>query len=158
MVELATAFRDMARPAGINIEVIRVPPDVYWTDYGGKVPFHIGNWNFRPSIDETLMLAYHSQSQQNESKWSSPKLDHLIETARSKGDPAKRKALYQAAQALIHEEGRSVIPYFRPVLMAMRQTLQGFKPHPTGWLILVVYKSSNQPSFQKEVNLCFRYP
>ena len=47
---------------------------------------------------------------------------------------AKRKALYKAAQALISEEGAVVIPYFRPVLMAMRQTLQGFKPHPTGWL------------------------
>ncbi len=134
MIELATAFSAMARPAGVEIEVIRVPADIYWTDYSGKVPFHIGNWNFRPSIDETLMLAYHSHSQQNESKWSSPELDVLIETARSEADFDKRKALYKEAQALIMEEGAVVIPYFRPVLMAMHQTLQGFKPHPTGWL------------------------
>lgn len=134
MLELAAAFREMARPAGIDITVTRVPADIYWTDYGGQVPFHIGNWNFRPTIDETFMVAYHSRSQQNESKWSSPKLDALIDTARSEADLAKRKALYKEAQALIREEGAVVIPYFRPVLMAMRQTLQGFKPHPTGWL------------------------
>lgn len=134
MIELATAFRDMVRPVGIKIEVIRVPADIYWTEYSGKVPFHIGNWNFRPSIDETLTIAYHSSSQQNESKWSSPKLDDLIETARSEADLARRKALYKEAQALIMEEGAVVIPYFRPVLMAMRPTLQNFQPHPTGWL------------------------
>ncbi len=134
MLELATAFRDMARPAGVEIEVVRVPPDIYWTDYGGKVPFHIGNWNFRPGIDETLMIAYHSSSQQNESKWSSPKLDSLIEAGRSEADAAKRKALYTAAQTLIMTEGAVVVPYFRPVLVAMRQTLQDFEPHPTGWL------------------------
>ncbi|MCX6044252.1 MAG: ABC transporter substrate-binding protein [Chloroflexi bacterium] len=134
MVELAMAVSEMARPAGINITVVRVPADIYWTDYGGKVPFHIGNWNFRPTIDETFMIAYHSSSQQNESKWSSPKLDTLIDTARSEADLAKRKALYKEAQVLIREEGATLIPYFRPVLMAMRQVLQGFAPHPTGWL------------------------
>ena len=134
MVELATAFRDLAQPAGVEITVVRTPPDVYWTDYNGKVPFHIGNWNFRPSIDETLMIAYHSQAQQNESRWHNAKFDTLIETARGELDLAKRKMLYQQAQTLLIEEGAVIIPYFRPVLMAMRKTLQGFTPHPAGWL------------------------
>jgi peptide/nickel transport system substrate-binding protein len=134
MVELATAFRDMARPAGIEIDVVSVPADVYWTDYGGKVPFHIGNWNSRPSIDETLTLGYYSQSQQNESRWQNARLDAIIEEARAEGDFEARKALYREAQMLIMTEGAVIIPYFRPVLMATSLAVQGFEPHPSGWL------------------------
>src|SRR5262249_3532769 len=43
MVELALAVRDMARPAGVDIMVVRVPADVYWSDYWGRVPFHVGS-------------------------------------------------------------------------------------------------------------------
>lgn len=136
MLELATAFQAMAAPAGIQIQVVKVPADVYWTNYGGKVPFHIGNWNLRPSADETFMLAYHSMSSSNESKWSHPDLDGWLDAARSEADPEKRKALYAKAQQLISDEGAVIIPYFRPVLTALRSTIQGFTSHPAGWLDL----------------------
>jgi peptide/nickel transport system substrate-binding protein len=134
MLELAAAFREMARQVGVEIKVVRVPADVYWSDYGGKTPFHIGNWGFRPSIDETFMNAYHSTSKNNESKWSSPKLDELIDSARSEQDQGKRKELYVQAQQLLLEEGAVIIPYFRPVAIALRSTIQNFFLHPAGWL------------------------
>lgn len=134
MIELAVAFRDMAAPAGVDVRVVNVPSDVYWSDYGGKVPFHVGNWGFRPSIDETLTIAYHSSARNNESRWRSKELDALIEEARRTADTAQRKALYQQAQALLMEEGGVIIPYFRPILMAMQTYVQGFRPHPAAWL------------------------
>lgn len=134
MLELALAVREMVKPAGIQVQVVRVPADVYWTDYWGKVPFHIGSWGFRPSIDETFMVAYHSTSKSNESKWSTPALDELIDQARGERDEAKRKTLYQEAQKLIHDEGAVIIPYFRPVAIALRRNIQGFILHPAGWL------------------------
>jgi len=134
MLELALAVREMVKAAGIQIQVVRVPADVYWTDYSGKIPFHIGNWGFRPSIEETFMVAYHSTSKGNESKWSTPALDALIDHARAERDETKRKALYHEAQQLIAEEGAVIIPYFRPVAIALRRTLHGFILHPAGWL------------------------
>lgn len=134
MLELALAVREMVKPAGIQIQVVRVPADVYWTEYSGKIPFHIGSWGFRPSIDETFMVAYHSTSKGNESKWSSPVLDDLIDRARGEQDEANRKALYAEAQKLIAEEGAVIIPYFRPVAIALRRNVQGFILHPAGWL------------------------
>jgi len=136
MVELAQAVQEAAAPAGFEIEPIEVPADVYWESYWAKTPFHIGSWNFRPSIDETFSIAYQSQSPWNESKWSSPELDSLLDTARSEPDMDRRKALYQQAQELVMEEGAVVIPYFRPMFTAMRRHVQGFVPHPTGWLNL----------------------
>ncbi|MBX3011221.1 MAG: ABC transporter substrate-binding protein [Caldilineaceae bacterium] len=134
MVELALAFREMAKQIGITIQVVRVPADVYWSDYGGKTPFHVGNWGFRPSIDETFMVAYHSTAKSNESKWKNPKLDELIDQARGEQNAENRKAYYQQAQQLIEEEGAVIVPYFRPVAIALRQNIQGFVLHPAGWL------------------------
>ena len=132
MVELAQAVQEMVAPVGIRAHVVLVPPDIYWTDYGGKVPFHIGNWNFRPSIDETFRLAYHSTSTGNESLWSDPQLDVWIDAARAEPDMAQRKQLYAQAQALIMQDGAVAIPYFRPIVSAVRTRVQGYQPHPSG--------------------------
>lgn len=134
MVEMALAFQRMAQPAGIEIQVVRVPAQVYWSDYAGKVPFHTGNWGFRPSIDETFMAAYHSQSKGNESNWRNSALDKLIDGARGERNPMQRKDLYQQAQQLMMDEGAVIIPYFKPTLMALRRSVKGFIPHPAGWL------------------------
>lgn len=134
MLLLAESFSQMAALAGIQIRVTRVPADVYWSDYGGKVPFHVGNWNFRVSIDETFTLAHYSKSPQNESKWSTPELDALLDQARSEANQETRMALYHKAQQIVQEQGAVVIPYFRPVLMAMQRKVQGFVGHPAGWI------------------------
>ncbi len=134
MVEMAYAYRDMALPAGVAIEVITVPPDIYLTDYAGRAPFHIVNWGLRPSVDETLTVAYHSQSPANYSHWNSSQLDELIVAARSEPDPTRRAALYRTTQELIAQESYTLIPCFRPVLMAAHKSLEGFSSHPTGWL------------------------
>lgn len=134
MVEMALAFQQMAKPAGIEIQVVRAPAEVYWSDYAGKVPFHTGNWGFRPSVDETFMVAYHSQSNGNESNWRNPNLDKLIDSARGERDPVQRQGSYQQAQKLLMEEGAVIIPYFKPTLMALRRNVRGFTPHPAGWL------------------------
>lgn len=134
MVELALAFKQMAAPAGVDIDVIRTPPQVYWSDYAGRVPFHTGNWGFRPSIDETFMVAYHSLSKGNESNWRSSDLDGLIDRARGEGDQVERQNLYYQAQQLIMEQGAVIIPYFLPTTIATQANVQGLAPHPSGWL------------------------
>lgn len=134
MVELAEAYRALALPAGIEIEVVRVPPDVYLSHYAGKVPFHINHFDFSPSIDDTLTSGYHSESAHNNSHWHDSEFDHLIEAGRQEPDDQKRKDLYRRAQLRLKDHGAVIIPYFRPVLMAMRASIQGFRAHPSGWI------------------------
>ena len=134
MVEFAVAFQEMAKEAGIKIEIERVPPDNFWSETWMKVPFFTSNWNFRPSIDETLTLLYHSDAKWNEGEWRNPDFDALVEAARAERDPDKRKELYAQAQELLHEEGSVIISYFKPALMAIRNNVKGFTPHPATWL------------------------
>ncbi|MCB0110166.1 MAG: ABC transporter substrate-binding protein, partial [Caldilineaceae bacterium] len=136
MVDLAYLVQAMAAPAGFTIRPTEVPADVYWSSYWAQVPFHIGSWNFRPSIDETFMVAFHSRSTWNESRWFHADLDTLLERARSEPDNEQRKALYQQAQKLVMEEGAVIIPCFRPVLTALHNRVSGYVPHPAGWINL----------------------
>ena len=136
MTELAQAFQEMAKPAGVSIDVVLAPAQVYWSDYAGRVPFHMGNWGLRPSIDETFMVAYHSLSQGNEAHWSNATLDGLLDQARGEPDQQTRQDLYHQAQQLIMEDGAVIIPYFLPSVMAKRANVTGFTPHPSGWLDL----------------------
>jgi len=134
MVEMAQLFQTMALPAGIAIDVVTVPSGVYLTDYAGRAPLHVVGWGMRPSTDETLTTAYHSKSPTNYGHDFNPQLDRMIEDARSESEPSRRAELYRAIQELIMQESSTIIPYFRPVLMAVHNTLGGFSSHPTGWL------------------------
>lgn len=138
MRELAYAFQALARPAGIEIEVIeiKVPADIYLSEYWGRVPFYVSLSEFRPSIYETFASAYYSWSPWNETGWSSEALDKLLDDACRTNQLDRRKELYQTAQQILQEEGAVIIPYFQPIFSAMRISVQGFQPHPAGWVDL----------------------
>lgn len=138
MVKLAQVVQAMAKPAGIQIEVIevKVSGDIYFGNYWGRPPFFISIWEFRPSIYETFAIGYYSQSAWNETGLVIPKLDQVLDEARGALDPERRKTLYKEAQQLMIEEGAVIIPYFQPVLTALRKRVQGFMPHPAGWVDL----------------------
>lgn len=136
MVELAEYFSAMAQPAGIEIRVVQVPADVYWSDYNGKVPFHIGSWNSSSSLDEAFSIAYQSISRYNESHWKNADFDAVVETARVEADFEKRKALYQEAQKILMEDGAVIIPFFRSRLVALQNTIHNYVVHPSGWVEL----------------------
>lgn len=138
MVQLAYAVQAMAKPAGIVIDVIeaKVPSEIYFSDYWGVVPFYVSAWEFRPSIYETFAIAYRSDADWNETGWSSPALDQILSEAQQEADQEQRRALYGKAAQLLMDEGAVVIPYFQPVLTAVRANVQGFIPHPAGWVDL----------------------
>jgi peptide/nickel transport system substrate-binding protein len=134
MVQMAIAFQEMARPAGIDVEIQRTPTDSYWGEYWMKVPLCVSNWGLRPTADETLTIAYHSESSWNESGFQSEELDTLLETARGEPDDALRAELYAQAQQLVHDEGGSIIPYHFPFMSAMRANVQNLGPDPISTL------------------------
>jgi peptide/nickel transport system substrate-binding protein len=130
MVQVAVAFQEMARPAGINVEIQRMPTEGYWSEYWMRVPFCVSNWGLRPTADEMLTIAYHSDSPWNESNFKNPELDRLIETARGESDNEQRAELYRQAQQLLHDEGGSIIPFYFPFVSAMRAEVHNLVPDP----------------------------
>ncbi|MGF1658173.1 MAG: ABC transporter substrate-binding protein [Rubrimonas sp.] len=112
-VDLAVLYREQAAKAGIDIEVVREPIDGYWSDVWLKKPFCVVEWGARPTPDVMFSLAYRAGAPWNESRWENARFNELLLLAKPETDEGKRAAMYAEMQQLVHDDGATVIPYFR---------------------------------------------
>jgi peptide/nickel transport system substrate-binding protein len=130
--QLGVALRELAKPAGFNINVQTMPHATYLDQVWRKGAFYVGFYNMQPTADGIFSLLYTSDAAWNETKWNNPNFDRLIAEARSTADEAKRRDLYAQAQKLMQEEVPTVIPVFFDLLSAQRDYVQGWNLHPRG--------------------------
>jgi peptide/nickel transport system substrate-binding protein len=134
MVELATAFQQMAKGAGINIDIKLRDIATYWTDVDFKVPFMTSNWGGRGTINASLKPYYITDGSANETHYSNPELDKLLNLAESQSDFTKRKALYAQVQQIISDSCVTLIPYYKNAYGVVRSNIHGAVHHPlTYW-------------------------
>ncbi|MEO3388126.1 ABC transporter substrate-binding protein [Mesorhizobium sp. CAU 1741] len=126
-VSLSEVYQSKAGGAGINLQVVRRPADGYWTDTWMKRPFTVSSWLNRP-VDQTFSLIYGTGSSWNESYWSNARFDALLAEGKGTLDFEKRKEIYGELQAILHDEGPSVIPVFADFLDARSTRIKGFEP------------------------------
>jgi peptide/nickel transport system substrate-binding protein len=135
MVEFAVAFRELAAPAGLNVEIQRQPEDSYWSEVWLKEPFTTVGWNGR-NPDEALSVVYLSDADWNESRYQNPEFDDLVVRARGLADLEERKEAYGRVQQILIEDAPRPIPVFKPIFGAHRDRVGGFQAHPNNWLLL----------------------
>ncbi|NJP07785.1 MAG: ABC transporter substrate-binding protein [Chloroflexaceae bacterium] len=127
MQETAIAFQEMARQAGITIELERLPNDTYWGEYL-NYPLATSNLPYDPlSLDAALALSYHSAGAWNEPGYKNPELDELIEQVSMEADVTKRTEMYAQIQQIISDEGAWLIATYNPTFTASRTTLHDIK-------------------------------
>ncbi|TPM87433.1 ABC transporter substrate-binding protein [Mesorhizobium sp. B2-3-3] len=126
-ISLSEVYQSKAGGAGIKLKVIRRPADGYWSDTWMKKPFAVSSWLNRP-IDQTFSLIYGTGSAWNESYWSNARFDKLLSEGKATLDFDKRKEIYGELQAILHDEGPSVIPVFADFLDAKSVRIKGFEP------------------------------
>ena len=93
-VRLGVAVRDMAKAAGIRINVERVPFASYAANVAGKAQMYVDGYFARPTIDTALYPFYHSTGSWNRQLWlyKNTRVDELLDLARKTNDEGKRKA------------------------------------------------------------------
>jgi peptide/nickel transport system substrate-binding protein len=129
---MGVALREMAKPAGLRIEVQTMPHATYLDQVWKKGPFYVGFYNMQASADAIFSLLYTSNAAWNETRWNNGEFDTYVGEARGTTDEAKRRELYGKAQALMHAQVPSVIPVFFDLLAAKRSYVQGYQLHPRG--------------------------
>jgi peptide/nickel transport system substrate-binding protein len=139
--QLGVALREMAKPAGFNIDVQTMPHATYLEQVWRKGAFYVGFYTGQPTIDSVFSLLYTSTAAWNETHWNNQKFDALVQQARATGDTAQRQQLYAAAQDLMSEEVPSIIPVFFDLLRAHRDYVLNFKMHPRGLVYRLDYVS-----------------
>jgi peptide/nickel transport system substrate-binding protein len=109
------------------VKLTLAPSDGYWDDVWMKVPAAITSWSARPA-DQILNEAYRTGSAWNESYYTNPAYDQILDKARATLDFPAARALYQDAQRILFEEGGTFIPYQQNGLRVLTADVQGVKP------------------------------
>ncbi|MCY3865797.1 MAG: ABC transporter substrate-binding protein [Chloroflexi bacterium] len=128
--DLGQALAAQWEEAGIRVEIQLEDENTYWNELWDQVDLGMTGWGPRPVPQLYLDLAYHSEGGWNESHYSNPRVDELIEIGRSSRDQAERTAAYKEIQQILLDEGPVVVPYFFAQFMVLAGGVSGINLHP----------------------------
>jgi peptide/nickel transport system substrate-binding protein len=117
------------REAGFKVKRTVLPGSTFWNDWT-KYPFSATNWNMRPLGIQVITLAYKSGGAWNETAYSNPDLDKLIDQALTIADNEKRKPVMQQIEQTIQDSGIIIQPYWRNLYRHTVAGVNNFGMHP----------------------------
>ena len=137
-VRVGVAVRDMARAAGIRINIERVPFASYAANVAGKAQMYVDGYFARPTIDTAIYPFYHSSGSWNKQLWlyKDARVDQILDDARKTNDEAARKALFERFQAVVEETVPGIIAYSAAHVNGVAKKVEGFRSTPMQWLEL----------------------
>ncbi|MDT8344807.1 MAG: ABC transporter substrate-binding protein [Thermohalobaculum sp.] len=116
------------RDAGLKVKRTVIPGSTFWNDWT-KYPFSSTNWNGRPLGVQVLNLAYRTGAAWNETAWSNPEFDSLMDQALATPDADKRRELMVKIETLLRDSGIIIQPYWRKIYRAYREGVMGIDMH-----------------------------
>ena len=139
--QAAEVMQAMAAEAGfdLKIRVTEFATSVKEAEEG-RYQAYMLNWSGRPDPDGNSYIFHKTGAPQNVTGYSNPQVDALLDEARTKVDPAERKAVYEKAAEVLLAEGGIVYLYHRQWIIAHTAKLEGFKLLPDGLVRVVGLK------------------
>jgi peptide/nickel transport system substrate-binding protein len=124
---------NMWKEIGVRVQMNVLPSTLFW-DYWTVGAFLFTPWTHRPLGTMVLNLAYRTGVPWNDSHYSNPKLDALLDKADATLDVEKRKFIMKDIEELMQNEGPIVQPLWRAVFTGMSKKVKGFKMHPSSYM------------------------
>ncbi len=136
-MQLMQVVQAMAGEAGIQIELVAKEFATLLRDQsaGDYTASQIG-WSGRVDPDGNIHQFMTTGGGINDSGYSNPEVDRLLDAARTSTDLATRKANYDAARAILEEDLPIIYLYHVTWIWAMDQDIKGFTPYPDGMIRL----------------------
>ena len=103
---------EMCKPAGIDVEINIMPGGTYW-DRWMKTPFGFTSWTHRALGVQVLNLAYRSGVAWNETSYSNPEFDKLLDEAGAILDPKERSKVMRKLEMILQEDAIFIQPFWR---------------------------------------------
>jgi peptide/nickel transport system substrate-binding protein len=128
--QVGIALKEMAKPAGFDIDVQTMPHDTYLANVWRKGNFYIGYWGMQFTEDAAFTLLFTSDAAFADTAWNNKQFDVLVAQARTTLDDEQRRKLYVEAQLMMAREKPSIIPFFQDVLTASHDTVKDWVCHP----------------------------
>ena len=123
-VDAAVLYQESAKPAGIDINVVREPNDGFWSNVWGKKPWLFSYWGGYTTPDEMFTTGYAKGAAWNTYDWYDARFDQLLVAARAETDPEGRAEMYGEMQRIARDDGPTVIPLFANAVFARREEIQ----------------------------------
>lgn len=136
-LQLMQVIQSMAAEAGIRIKITSKEFATLLADQsaGDYQASQIG-WSGRVDPDGNIHQFMTTDGGINDSKFSNPEVDRLLNEARTSTDTAKRKESYDAARAILNDELPIVYLYHQTWIWALSNKVDGFTPYPDGMIRL----------------------
>jgi oligopeptide transport system substrate-binding protein len=99
-------------------------------DRGRLQMFSIGWIMDYPDPEDIIDLLFHSTSRQNNTHYSNPQFDAIVEQARTERDTTRRLQLYQDAEQILLQEMPWIPLYFGRDHYVVKPKVKGFEPQP----------------------------
>ncbi len=127
-VNIATAFQQQAKAAGINIEVEQVD-SAAWSDMkkNGGVDCSISNWYVDYSDPESMLYPM-TKTDTNSSFWHNAEFDQLLEDGIATTDSAERQEIYTKAEHIMTREDWATTPIYNETkFYLLNPSITGFE-------------------------------
>ena len=102
----------------------------------GNFDANIIGWSGRVDPDGNIHAFATCKGALNDGRYCNAEVDKLLNEARSINDEAKRKQLYDSAQAILKDDLPIIYTYYQPWPFVLSKKMQGFKPYPDGMIRL----------------------
>lgn len=144
--EIAQALKELAAPAGFDIELDITDSGGYW-DRWTEVPLGITAWAHRPLAVMLLSLAYTADSDGNpvswnETRWVDDEFSTLLRKAEKTLDLEERRGLMCQLEQIMQDRGPIGNSFWKRVWNITNKKFQNVKSHPSSYdLFYEVWKS-----------------
>jgi len=118
------------RDAGFTVKRNVLPGNTFWNNWTGY-PFSSTEWNMRPLGVQVLALAYRSGEPWNETGFSDPEFDALLEESFGIPDPEKRRGVMEKLEKILQSSGILVQPYWRSTYRHSTADVRDLEMHQT---------------------------
>jgi len=125
---LAAAWKQQVARIGVGVSVGVHPVRQYYGSEGThwlNAEFAITDWGARSSPLQYFKLAYAASAPWNQSHWSDPEFDALVERLSGEMDERQRILLYHEAQEILIDRGPVIVPYFLKAVAGADARLKG---------------------------------
>ncbi len=125
--DMAQTIKELAAPAGIDIQLKGYTRDVYLSQYWLDVPIMVTGWGGRIDPYMFLSYAFRGGAPWNELHIDDPRINTLIDKISQEIDAAKRQVHYDEIQDIFYEEGGLMnlqVPYLVAINTRVSEFIQ----------------------------------
>jgi oligopeptide transport system substrate-binding protein len=117
---------------GVDVSIAQSEAASFFDDLdrGRLQMFDIGWIMDYPDPEDIIDLLFYSTSRQNNTHYSNPDFDKMVEEARTETDPTKRLQLYQDAEQILIQDLPWIPLWFGREHFVVKPRVKGFEPLP----------------------------